>query len=175
MSAGIGNPFKRQHFHIETKELRMGLKIGSDASHMWLSSQMGCQTIQAGACFSWGLLVRQLKQRWANGKRWDCLWQFVQSGWLLNRKWQSKIRKNMKLQNSLNTMKAQLLHVITDQMWVVKLVKDLEKIQMEVPSPHYFFLSTYSGQGEPQLHLAGLQCSQKSNEDEFSKLQKRAS
>lgn len=38
-----------------------------------------------------------------------------------------------------------------------------------------FSCLTNLGQGESQLHLVGLQCSQKSNKDEFSKLQKGAS
>lgn len=47
---------------------------------------------------SWSFLLFlgpycQTAQTEANGKRWDCLWQFVHSGWLLNRKWQSKMRK----------------------------------------------------------------------------------
>lgn len=71
-------------------------------------------------------------------------------------------------------MKAQLLHAITDQVWVGKSVKHLEKTQMEFLVHIIFSCLTYSGQGEPQLHLVGPRCSQKSNEDEFSKLQKRA-
>ena len=47
MSAGIGNPFKRQHFHIGTKELRTALKIGSDASHIVAVKSNGSQTILA--------------------------------------------------------------------------------------------------------------------------------
>lgn len=135
----------------------------------------GSQTIWAGApCCSWGLIVRQLKQRWANGKRWDCLWQFVQSGWLLNRKWQAKMRKIWNLRIPWIQWKPNYCMWLRTKCELLNRSRIWRRYKRKFLVHIIFSCLTYSGQGEPQLHLAGLQCSQKRNEDEFSNSQKRA-